>query len=135
MPKVLNIDHIGIVVPDINKSLNFWQGILGIKLDYTENVPSMDLDLAWLPVGKTRLELLEPTSGEGNEYHEFLKQHGPGFHHLCVVVDDLDMMLERIRENNIRLKTEEVITLPGRKLVFLDPEDTDGVIVEIYQLI
>ncbi len=134
MSRVLNIDHIGIVVPDIAKSLGFWQGILGINLDSIENVPSMDLELAWLPVGKTRLELLEPTSVEGNEYHEFLKQHGPGFHHVCIVVDDLDLMVQKIKGNNIRLKSAEVIELPGRKLVFLDPEDTDGIIVELYEL-
>ncbi|HNR02666.1 MAG TPA: VOC family protein [Anaerolineaceae bacterium] len=134
MVKVVNIDHIGIVVPDIMKSLNFWQGVLGIDLDYIENVPSMDLDLAWLPVNKTRLELLEPTSAEGNEYHEFLKQHGPGFHHLCVVVDDLEEMVQKIKEKNIKVKDDEIIELPGRKLVFLDPQETDGVIVELYEL-
>lgn len=134
MPKVLNIDHIGIVVPDINRSLNFWQGILGIKLDFIEKVPNMDLDLAWLPVGKTRFELLEPTSGEGNEYYEYLKQHGAGFHHVCVAVDDLEQMVKKVKEQNIRLKDEDVVVLPGRKLVFLNPEDTDGVIVELYEL-
>lgn len=94
----------------------------------------MNLDLAWLPVGKTRVELLEPTSSEDNEYHDFLKQHGSGIHHLCLVVDNLEEMVKKIKDNNIRVKSEALIELPGRKLVFLDPEDTDGVLVELYEI-
>lgn len=134
MKTIKNINHIGIVVPDIQKSLRFWRDILGIQLDYLENVPSMDLDLAWLPIGTTRIELLEPTSDLGNEYHDFLKNCGPGVHHICLEVDDIDTMIQRLKANHIRLKNEEPVDLPGRKLVFLDPEDTDGVIVELYEL-
>ena len=134
MAKVININHVGIVVPDIKKTLTFWQDILGINLDYREEVPTMNLDLAWLPVGKSRIEFLTPTSEEGNEYYEFLKSKGPGFHHICLEVDNIDEMLNKLKENNIRLKDEVAVELPGRKLAFLDPEDTDGVIVELYEL-
>ena len=84
MSKVVNINHIGIVVHNIEKSLQFWQNILGIELDYSENVPSMNLDLAWLPVKTTRIELLEPTSAQNNEYADFLHEKGPGMHHICL---------------------------------------------------
>jgi len=134
MAKVININHVGIVVPGIKKTLSFWQDILGIKLDYREEVPTMNLDLAWLPVGKSRIEFLTPTSEEGNEYYAFLKSKGPGFHHICLEVDNIDEMLNKLKENNIRLKDEVAVELPGRKLAFLDPEDTDGVIVELYEL-
>ncbi len=134
MNKVTKINHIGIVVPDIEKSLKFWQDILGIQLDYTENVPSMDLELAWLPVGKTRIELLKPTSEVGNEYHDFLSTCGPGVHHICFEVEDITEMVHRLKENHIHLKNDEPVELPGRKVVFLDPLDADGVIVELYEL-
>ena len=134
MSTVLNVHHIGIVVPNIERSLRFWQNILGIDLDYTESVPSMDLELAWLPVKSTRVELLEPTSNENNEYADFLKNQGPGMHHICLEVDDIEGMLIRLRENNIGLKDKVAIQLPGRKLAFLQPEDCDGVIVELYEL-
>ena len=134
MAKVLNIDHIGITVQNNEKSLKFWQDILGINLDYAESGPSMNLNLAWLPVGKTRIELLEPTSKEGNDYYKMLQSKGPGFHHICLEVDDIDEMLQKLKANNIKLKDETAIELPGRKLAFLDPESCDGVIVELYEL-
>jgi methylmalonyl-CoA/ethylmalonyl-CoA epimerase len=135
MAKVVNINHIGIVVSNIEKSLNFWQEILGIDLDYIENVSSMNLDLAWLPVDRTRIELLMPTSQENNEYFDFLSSKGPGVHHVCLEVDDIDKMLQRLKEKNVGLKNETAIELPGRRLAFLEPEGTDGIIVELYELI
>lgn len=134
MSKIVKINHIGIVVHDIEKSLRFWQDILGISLDYTEKVPSMNLDLAFLKLDKTRIELLEPTSMEGNEYFDLLKSKGQGFHHICLEVDDIDEMLVKLKLNNIKLKDEAAIELPGRKLAFLEPESCDGVIVELYEL-
>ena len=135
MPKIVNINHIGIVVHNIEKSLQFWQNVLGIELDYTESVPSMNLELAWLPVNSTRIELLEPTTTEENEYTDFLKDKGPGVHHICLEVDDIDAMLTRLKENGVRLKDKVAIELPGRKLAFLQPEVSDGVILELYQLL
>jgi methylmalonyl-CoA epimerase len=134
MTQVTNIHHIGIVVNNYQKSLKFWQDILGIDLDYVENVASMNLNLAWLPVGKTRIELLEPTSTEDNEYYAQLTSTGAGFNHLCVEVDDIGEMVKKLKENNIRLKGESIIELPGRKLIFLEPECCDGVCVELYEL-
>lgn len=134
MSKVVNINHIGIVVHNIKKSLQFWQNILGVELDYSESVPSMNLDLAWLPIKSTRIELLEPTSEQNNEYADYLKEKGPGMHHICFEVDDIDAMLNRLKESNIKLKDEVAVQLPGRKLAFLQSDDCDGVIVELYEL-
>lgn len=134
MSFIVNVHHIGIVVPNIKRSLRFWQSILGINVDYLESVPSMDLELAWLPVKSTRVELLEPTSNENNEYADFLRNKGPGMHHICLEVDDIEGMLTRLKDHNIGLKDNVAIQLPGRKLAFLQPEDCDGVIVELYEL-
>lgn len=134
MAKVININHIGIVVHDLEKSLKFWQDILGINLGYTESVPTYNVDLAFLPVNKTRIELMKPTSTQGNEYYELLQSRGPGFHHICLEVDDIDEMLEELKANNVRLKDEVAIELPGRRLAFLEPDSSDGVIVELYEL-
>jgi methylmalonyl-CoA epimerase len=135
MSKVVNINHVGIVVHDIEKSLGFWQDILGINLDYLENVPSLNLDLAFLNIGKTRIELLKPTSTQNNEYYELLQSRGPGFHHICFEVDNIDEMLDKLKSHKLKLKNENVIELPGRKLAFVEPECCDGVVVEFYELI
>jgi methylmalonyl-CoA epimerase len=134
MAKVVNINHVGIVVNNISKSLHFWHDVLGIDLDYLESVPSFNVDLAFLRIDKSRIELLKPTSKQSNEYYEFLNSRGPGFHHICLEVDDIDEMLEKLRFNNIKMKNETAIELPGRKLAFLEPECCDGVIVELYEL-
>ena len=134
MAKVQNIDHIAIVVEKNDNSLKFWQDILGIDLDYTESVPSMNINLAWLPVGKTRVELIEATTEENNEYYDFLQKNGPGLHHICVEVDDIEEMMETLKKNNIKLKDQEPQQLPGRKLAFLEPESCDGVVVELYEI-
>ena len=134
MAKVVNIDHIAVVVEKNEKSLSFWQDILGIDLDYTEAVPSMNINLAWLPVGKTRVELIEATTQEDNEYYDFLKENGPGLHHVCVEVDDIDEMLDTLKKNNIKLKDQVAQQLPGRKIAFLEPESCDGVVVELYEI-
>ena len=112
MAKVLNIDHIGIVVEKNDKSLKFWQDILGIDLDYTENVPSMNINLAWLPVGKTRVELIEATSQEDNDYHDFLVKNGPGLDHICFEVDDIEEMMATLKKNNIKPVSYTHLTLP-----------------------
>ena len=134
MAKVVNIDHIAVVVEKNDKSLNFWQNILGIDLDYTESVPSMNIELAWLPVGKTRIELIEATTETDNEYYDFLKKNGPGMHHICVEVDNIDEMMTTLKENNIKLKDQVPQQLPGRKIAFLEPESCDGVVVELYEI-
>jgi methylmalonyl-CoA epimerase len=134
MAKVVNINHVGILVQNIGKSLQFWRDILGIDLDYLESVPSFNVDLAFLNIDKTRIELMNPTTTQNNEYYELLQSNGPGFHHICLEVDNIDEMLEKLKFHNVKLKNETAIQLPGRKLAFLEPEGSDGVIIELYEL-
>jgi len=135
MAKVVNINHVGVVVRDYEKSLPFWQGLLGIDLKCVEYVPSMKINLAWLPINTGFIELLEPTTTDGNEYFDFLQTCGPGVHHVCVEVDDINGMVEKLKQNNVKFRNDSIIDLPGRKLIFLDPDCCDGVIVELYELI
>jgi len=98
-------------------------------------VPSMKINLAWLPINTGFIELLEPTTTDGNEYFDFLQTCGPGVHHVCVEVDDINGMVEKLKQNNVKFRNDSIIDLPGRKLIFLDPDCCDGVIVELYELI
>jgi len=133
--KVVNINHVGIVVHNNAKSLKFWRDLLGVNLKCVESVPSMDINLAWLPINTGFIELLEPTTTEDNEYFEFLQSSGPGVHHVCLEVDDINGMVEKLKENNVRFRSDSIICLPGRKLIFLDPGCCDGVTVELYELL
>jgi methylmalonyl-CoA/ethylmalonyl-CoA epimerase len=134
MAKITKINHVAIVVSDIDTSLNFWQDALGLVLHHVEDVPSQKAMVAFLPVGDSEVELVKPTA-EDSGTAKFLRERGPGMHHLCFEVDDLDGMIDRLKEKGVRLINESPIVLEGRRLIFIHPKSTDGVLVELYQLI
>jgi methylmalonyl-CoA/ethylmalonyl-CoA epimerase len=134
MAKLTKINHVAVVVSDIDESLKFWQDGLGIKLHHIEDVPSQKAIVAFLPVGESEVELVKPTAPDTGTA-KFLAEHGGGIHHLCFEVDDVAEMLAELKTKGIRLINEEPIILPGRKMAFIHPKSTGGVLVELYELI
>jgi methylmalonyl-CoA/ethylmalonyl-CoA epimerase len=134
MAKLKKINHVAIVVGDIDESLKFWRDALGIELHHIEDVPSQKAMVAFLPVGESEVELVKPTADDTGAA-KFLAERGGGMHHLCFEVDDVAGMLADLKEKGVRLINEEPITLPGRKMVFVHPKSTGGVLVELYELI
>lgn len=133
MAKIKKINHVAIVVADIDESLKFWQDGLGIKLDHVEDVPSQKSMVAFLPLGESEVELVKPTSQDSG-VAKFLEERGGGMHHLCFEVDDIAGMLADLKVKGIRLINEEPLTLPGRKMAFVHPKSTGGVLVELYEV-
>jgi methylmalonyl-CoA/ethylmalonyl-CoA epimerase len=133
MAEIKKVNHVGIVVNDLEESLKFWRDILGLELHHVEDLPSQKSKVAFLPVGETEIELVIPsdeTTGSG----KFLKERGPGIHHLCFEVDDIEGMLKQLKDKGVRLINETPITLEGRKMAFVHPKSANGVLVELYQL-
>ena len=122
-----------VVVEDIDQALKFWHDALGIAVDHVEDVPSQKAQVAFLPVGDSELELVKPTAPDTGAA-KFLAERGGGMHHLCFEVDNLVEMLAELKAKEIRLINEEPIELPGRKMAFIHPKSTGGVLVELYQL-
>jgi len=133
MAKIKKINHVAIVVADIDESLKFWQDGLGIKLDHVEDVPSQKSMVAFLPLGESEVELVKPTSQDSG-VAKFLEERGGGMHHLCFEVDDIAGMLVDLKAKGIRLINEEPLILPGRKMAFVHPKSTGGVLVELYEV-
>ncbi|KPL74376.1 lactoylglutathione lyase [Ornatilinea apprima] len=133
MAKVTKINHIAIAVNNIEESLAFWQGALGLSLSHIEDVPSQKASVAFIPTGDSEVELVRPTD-ETTGVAKFLKDRGPGMHHLCLEVDDIDGMLEQLKEKGVRLINETAQVLPGRKMAFIHPKSANGVLVELYQI-
>jgi len=137
---IKSINHIAIIVPELAGALEFWEGALGLSLARTESVPSEGVDTAFLPIGGSNVELITPTTADSG-VARFLEKRGPGIHHMCFEVDDIDAMMARLREHNIQLINEEPVTMAGdghhggRKYAFVHPKSTGGVLVELYQLI
>ena len=133
MAKSIKINHIGIAVANIDEALKFWRDAMGIELNHIEEVPSQKAKVAFLPVGESEVELVNPTE-EGTGVAKFLAERGGGIHHLCIEVDDIVGMLANLKEKGVRLIDEEPKVLPGRKMAFIHPKATGGVLVELYEV-
>ncbi len=134
MATIKKINHVAIAVNDVDSSLTFWQDALGLKVDHIEDVPSQKATVVFIPVGESEVELVRPTS-EDTGVAKFLAEKGGGMHHLCFEVDDIDEMLSELKAKGVRLINETALELPGRKMAFVHPKSTGGVLVELYQLI
>ena len=133
MAKITKINHVAIVVPDIDGALNFWRDGLGLDLHHVEDVPSQKSQVAFLPLGESEVELVRPTTDDSG-VAKFLAERGAGMHHLCFEVDDIDGMLADLKGKGIRLINETAMQLEGRKVAFIHPKSSNGVLVELYQL-
>ncbi|MGH2537178.1 MAG: methylmalonyl-CoA epimerase [Candidatus Promineifilaceae bacterium] len=133
-PKIKRISHIAIVVPDLDDAMSFWVEALGLPLAHVEHVGDQDVDVAFLPSGESEIELLEPAGLESG-VARYLERHGPGLHHICFEVDDIEAMLARLKAAGIQLIDEEpTIGTGGKKIAFIHPKASRGVLVELYEL-
>ena len=134
MSTIKKVDHIAIIVEDIDEALIFWRDALGLELHHVEAVPDQESVVAFLPVGEGDIELVKPTT-ENSGVARYLKKRGPGIHHICLEVDDIQATLARLRSRDVRLINETpVIGAGGKKIAFIHPESTHGVLVELYEL-
>ena len=134
MPKVKQINHVAIVVEDIDDSLAFWRDALGIELHELRDVPAEKSKVAFLPIAGSEIELVQPTSDDSG-IAKYLAKRGQGMHHVCLEVDDIDGMLAQLAAKGVRLINEQPRTAAdGKRYAFIHPESTSGVLVELYQL-
>jgi methylmalonyl-CoA/ethylmalonyl-CoA epimerase len=134
MPKVKRIDHIAILVEDIQKNLAFWEEGLGINLAGVEEVKAEKSRVAFLPVGGSEVELVQPTADDTG-LARFLEKRGPGMHHICLEVDDIEGMLAHLKGLGIQLINEIPLSgIAGRRYAFIHPKSANGVMVELYEI-
>ena len=134
MPKVKQINHVAVVVEDMEKALSFWRDALGMDLHELRDVPAEKSQVAFLPLPGSEVELVQPTTDDSG-IAKYLAKRGPGMHHICLEVDDIEGMMEQLRSKGVRLINEEPrIAADGKKYAFTHPESTSGVLVELYQI-
>ncbi len=134
MAKVKRIDHIAILTDNLEGALNFWHDALGMELGGVEEVPAEKSLVAFLPTAGSEVELVKPTTDDSG-LARYLEKRGPGLHHVCLEVDDIEGMLQRLKEKGIQVINEQAMTgIGGRKYAFIHPKATGGVLVELYQL-
>jgi len=128
----VHIDHIGIAVTDIEEAAKVYK-LMGLEIVNIEEVPSQKVRVAMLPLGESKIELLEPTDPE-SPIQKFLDKKGSGIHHLAVSVDDVAAELAKLKEQGIRLINEEPVPGAGGALIaFVHPKETQGVLLELCQ--
>lgn len=130
----IKVDHIAVVVDDMNAALNFWQNALGLPLGGTETNEHEAVDIAFLPVGESRIELLKPTT-EDSGIAKYLAKRGAGMHHLCLAVADIEAAMKQIAAQGVQLINETPRQREdGTRYAFVHPKSTGGVMVELYEL-
>ncbi len=126
-----NINHIGIAVHSIDASVAFYRDTLGMEFEGTEVVEEQKVKVAFLAVGESRIELLEPTSPE-SPVAKFLEKNGEGTHHLAYEVTDIEKVLGDLKAKGVRLVDETPRNgAHGTRIAFLHPKATGGVLTEL----
>ncbi len=129
---VRKIDHVGIAVKNLENGLSFYR-VLGLECRGRELVPSQQVEVAFIEVGESRVELLQPT-GPDSPVARFLEKRGEGIHHLCFRVDDLEQRLARLKAEGKRLINETPVAgAEGCQVAFVHPAAAGGVLIELSQ--
>jgi methylmalonyl-CoA/ethylmalonyl-CoA epimerase len=129
----MKIEHIGIATRGLDEAIGFWRDMLGLQEVGTEEVADQKVRVAMLPLGESRIELLEPTS-EDSPIAKFLGKRGPGIHHIAVRVSDIRASLASLKERGARLIDETPRVGAGGCLVaFIHPSTTNGVLLELVE--
>lgn len=127
-----HVDHIGIVVKSIEKSLTIYRDLLGLKELSTEIVPDGTVKVTFLEIGTTKLELIEPINNPS--IVRFLEKRGEGLHHICFLSSDIAEELRTLREKGVTLiDTEPRKGAHGMMVAFVHPRSLGGVLVELAQ--
>jgi methylmalonyl-CoA/ethylmalonyl-CoA epimerase len=123
------LDHIGIAVKSLDAAKIY--EVLGLHIEHTETVATQKVNTAFLSVGDSNLELLEPTSPD-SPIAKFIEKRGEGIHHICLRVDDLESHLERLKAAGYRLVNEAPVPgAHGCRVAFLHPSAGNGVLIEL----
>lgn len=129
---MFQIDHLGIAVKSLEAAKAIYEK-LGLSVSAEETVAQEQVRLVMVPVGESRLELLEATS-ENSTIAKFIAKRGEGLHHVCLKVPDLVATVDRLKRDGVRLVSDEIKTgAGGHKYVFVHPSSAGGVLLELVQ--
>ncbi len=130
---IKRIDHIGIVVNDINEALTVYQQALGLRLAGIRERSDQEATIALLLTGESGIELIQPIAPDSN-VADYLQKRGEGIHHICLEVDDIDRKLADLEKRGLQLVDEVPRIGPtGERFAFIHPRSAHGVLIELYE--
>ena len=129
---IQRVDHVAIVVEEIEAALRVYRDALGLPLEHVETIPEQDVRIAFLPVGDSEIELLEPINPDSG-VAKFLAKRGEGMHHICLEVDDIEATLRELDAHGVEL----IDRVPRRgahgRVAFVHPKGAHGVLIELLE--
>jgi methylmalonyl-CoA/ethylmalonyl-CoA epimerase len=129
---IKKVSHIAVAVPDVDQAAKAY-ALLGLQMSGKETVPGRNVTVGFIPVGETRIELVQPDAPD-SPIAKFLEQRGPGLQHICFEVDDADAEFKRLSEAGVRLIDKAPQPgAHGTRVFFIHPHSTGGVLIEISQ--
>ena len=128
----MKLDHIGIVVRDIAAALQVYQIALGLPLQETVELAAEQVKVAFLPIGESNIELVQPT-GDDTGVAKYLAKRGEGIHHICIQVEDIDAALAQLEAHDVQLIDREPRQGAHGRVAFIHPKGAHGVLVELVE--
>ena len=128
----IKINHIAIVVEDIEKALAVYRDTIGLPLEHIAEEPAEQVRVAFLPTTSGEIELIQPTTSDSG-VAKFLAKRGEGLHHICLEVDSVDATMETMKTRGLQILGEPRVNQRGEKYVFIHPKSAHGVLLELYE--
>jgi methylmalonyl-CoA epimerase len=129
---VKNVNHIGIAVRSLKDTLTTFSELFGLKADKVMELEQFDVKAAFIPLGETSLELIQPAS-PNSDAERFLKERGEGLHHICFEVEDIKGAIEELKRNKIELLSEKPLEGVGGTIIFIHPDHANNVLIELME--
>jgi methylmalonyl-CoA epimerase len=130
MPPKLN--HIAIVVADIDQALQVYQNAVGLPVDHISEEPGEAVRVAFLPTAGGEIELIQPTTSDSG-VAKFLAKRGEGLHHICLEVEDIEAVTRQMSAQGMEILGAPRVNERGEKYVFIHPKSAHGVLLELYE--
>jgi len=128
---IKKINHIGVAVKDLNEGIRFYRENLGLEIEGIEEIKEQKVKVAFIPLGESRIELLQSTDPNG-PIAKFIEKKGEGIHHIALDVERIEETLQKLKEKGVQLIDEKPrIGAHGIKIAFLHPRGTKGVLMEL----
>lgn len=130
----IRLNHLALVVASLDESLGFWRDDIGLAAaGEVKTVTAEEVKIAFLDLGDVRLELIQPTTDDSG-VAKYLHKQGPGLHHLCLQVPDIDAKMAELLEKGCQMINETPRERDGRRYAFVHPKSAGGLLLELYEL-
>lgn len=130
----IRLNHLALVVANLDESLGFWRDDIGLAAaGEVKTVAAEEVKVAFLDLGDVRLELIQPTTDDSG-VAKYLQKQGPGLHHLCLQVPDIEAKMAELLEKGCQMINETPRERDGRRYAFVHPKSAGGLLLELYEL-